>query len=261
MPAPRRRPEPGRGPLRADLARRPGHQLPQRPWLPTAVRRGGPPAEALGPRLRAAAPRAPLPLGSGRPSARDSIDVTEHPEVDDLVLAADVAVLDYSSLRFDIGLAGRPMVFFVPDVVRLFRFRRARLPLRLRACTAPGPHVATTEGGGGSAGGPARPRGASGAPGSPSSTPTTTGWPTVGRPSGWWPSSSRPCGRKRRRLPDRDPGRRRAQPRCHRPPQGEHRRSDVQVRAGAGPGPRVAGPSVDAAAGLRVDLRRRRVAR
>jgi CDP-glycerol glycerophosphotransferase len=44
------------------------------------------------------------------------LDVTAYPEVNHLVLAADVAVLDYSSLRFDFALTGRPMVFLVPDL-------------------------------------------------------------------------------------------------------------------------------------------------
>ena len=44
------------------------------------------------------------------------LDVTGHPEVNDLVLASDVAVLDYSSLRFDYAQTGKPMVFLVPDL-------------------------------------------------------------------------------------------------------------------------------------------------
>jgi CDP-glycerol glycerophosphotransferase len=71
------------------------------------------------------------------PSTRRLVDVTDYPEVNDLVLAADAAVLDYSSLRFDFALTGKPMVFLVPDLelysggVRgfLFDFRS----------TAPGP--------------------------------------------------------------------------------------------------------------------------
>lgn len=69
------------------------------------------------------------------------IDVTGHPEINDLILASDVAVLDYSSLRFDFSLTGRPMVFLVPDIadyvggVRGFLFDYRD--------TAPGPLVAT----------------------------------------------------------------------------------------------------------------------
>jgi CDP-glycerol glycerophosphotransferase len=69
--------------------------------------------------------------------------VTDHPEINDLVLASDVAVLDYSSLRFDYALTGRPMVFLVPDLddytggVRGFLFPFTD--------TAPGPLVGTTD--------------------------------------------------------------------------------------------------------------------
>ncbi len=71
------------------------------------------------------------------------VDVTDHPEVNDLVLAADAAVLDYSSLRFDAALTGMPMVFLVPDLDSyaggtrgfLYDFRE----------TAPGPLVSSTD--------------------------------------------------------------------------------------------------------------------
>ncbi len=67
------------------------------------------------------------------------IDVTDHPEINDLIVASDAAILDYSSLRFDYALTGRPMVFLVPDLERyegelrgfLFDFRES----------APGPLV------------------------------------------------------------------------------------------------------------------------
>ncbi|MGA8248428.1 MAG: CDP-glycerol glycerophosphotransferase family protein, partial [Nocardioides sp.] len=76
-------------------------------------------------------------------SRRGVVDVTDHPEVNDLLLAADVAVLDYSSLRFDFALTGRPMVFLVPDLedytagVRGFLFPFTE--------TAPGPLVRSTD--------------------------------------------------------------------------------------------------------------------
>ncbi|UPK74702.1 bifunctional glycosyltransferase family 2 protein/CDP-glycerol:glycerophosphate glycerophosphotransferase [Nocardioidaceae bacterium SCSIO 66511] len=80
------------------------------------------------------------------PTAGDGgnvIDVTSYPEINDLILASDVAVLDYSSLRFDYAVTRKPMVFLVPDLeeysggVRgfLYDFRE----------TAPGPLVADTE--------------------------------------------------------------------------------------------------------------------
>jgi CDP-glycerol glycerophosphotransferase (TagB/SpsB family) len=76
-------------------------------------------------------------------SRRGIVDVTDHPEINDLVLASDVAVLDYSSLRFDYALTRRPMVFLVPDLedytggVRGFLFPFTD--------TAPGPLVSTTD--------------------------------------------------------------------------------------------------------------------
>jgi len=70
------------------------------------------------------------------------LDVTDYPEINDLVLACDVAVLDYSSLRFDVAVTGKPMVFLVPDLDDyatstrgfLFDFRES----------APGPLLSTT---------------------------------------------------------------------------------------------------------------------
>jgi CDP-glycerol glycerophosphotransferase (TagB/SpsB family) len=78
--------------------------------------------------------------GLSRPGV---IDVTDHPEINELILASDVAVLDYSSLRFDYAQTRRPMVFLVPDLedyttaVRGFLFPFAE--------TAPGPMVRTTD--------------------------------------------------------------------------------------------------------------------
>ena len=70
------------------------------------------------------------------------LDVTDYPEVNDLVLAADAAVLDYSSLRFDFALTGRPMVFLVPD---LDRYTGGRGFLYDFAPSAPGPLLARTD--------------------------------------------------------------------------------------------------------------------
>jgi CDP-ribitol ribitolphosphotransferase len=43
------------------------------------------------------------------------IDVSDHPEVNELLLVTDVLVSDYSSVIFDFALLGRPMAFFAPD--------------------------------------------------------------------------------------------------------------------------------------------------
>jgi CDP-glycerol glycerophosphotransferase (TagB/SpsB family) len=78
-----------------------------------------------------------------RPEVRGRLlDVTGYPEINHLVLAADAAVLDYSSLRFDVALTRRPMIFLVPDLGRyesdvrgfLYDFRTS----------APGPLVDST---------------------------------------------------------------------------------------------------------------------
>jgi CDP-glycerol glycerophosphotransferase len=65
------------------------------------------------------------------------IDVTDYPEISELCLASDAAILDYSSLRFDYALTGKPMIFLVPDL-ELYRddVRGWMLPYEE---TAPGP--------------------------------------------------------------------------------------------------------------------------
>jgi CDP-glycerol glycerophosphotransferase len=70
------------------------------------------------------------------------IDVTDYPEISDLYLAADVGVVDYSSLRFDFGVTGKPMIFQVPD---LQRYKDTRGWLFDFEPTAPGPLVSTTD--------------------------------------------------------------------------------------------------------------------
>jgi CDP-glycerol glycerophosphotransferase len=70
------------------------------------------------------------------------IDVTDHPEISDLVLASDAAVLDYSSLRFDYALTGKPMIFLVPDL-ELYQ-NQARGWLFDYEPTAPGPLLTST---------------------------------------------------------------------------------------------------------------------
>jgi CDP-glycerol glycerophosphotransferase len=69
------------------------------------------------------------------------LDVTGHPDINDLALASDVAVLDYSSLRFDYVLTGKPMIFLVPDLEKYDAVRGGVIPY---APTAPGPLVTTT---------------------------------------------------------------------------------------------------------------------
>jgi CDP-glycerol glycerophosphotransferase len=76
-------------------------------------------------------------------SAGRVIDVTDYPDVAELMLASDAAVLDYSSLRFDYALTDKPMIFLVPDLERyLSETRGSILPYEP---TAPGPLVRSTE--------------------------------------------------------------------------------------------------------------------
>ena len=43
------------------------------------------------------------------------VDVSAHVEVNELLLAADVLVTDYSTVVYDFALLGRPIAFFAPD--------------------------------------------------------------------------------------------------------------------------------------------------
>ncbi len=75
-------------------------------------------------------------------TAAGVVDVTAYPEVNDLILASDAAVLDYSSLRFDYALTGKPMVFLVPDLADYSTgSRRFLFPFEE---SAPGPLVRDT---------------------------------------------------------------------------------------------------------------------
>jgi CDP-ribitol ribitolphosphotransferase len=43
-------------------------------------------------------------------------DVSDHPDINELLHVADVLVTDYSSVIYEYALLGRPMVFFAPDL-------------------------------------------------------------------------------------------------------------------------------------------------
>jgi CDP-glycerol glycerophosphotransferase len=74
---------------------------------------------------------------------RGVVDVSDHPDINDLYLAADVLVTDYSSAMFDFALTGKPIVLFAydlehyRDVLRGFYFDLPGI--------APGPVVETPE--------------------------------------------------------------------------------------------------------------------
>jgi CDP-ribitol ribitolphosphotransferase len=44
-----------------------------------------------------------------------AIDVSDHPEVNELMLVSDVLITDYSSVIFEFALLGRPIILFAPD--------------------------------------------------------------------------------------------------------------------------------------------------
>lgn len=44
-----------------------------------------------------------------------AIDASGHPDINELMLASDVLITDYSSAIFEFALLGRPMLFFAPD--------------------------------------------------------------------------------------------------------------------------------------------------
>ncbi len=62
----------------------------------------------LHPFIRQAAPIAPELAGF-------AIDVSDHPDINELLLASDALITDYSSVIYEFALLERPMVFFVPD--------------------------------------------------------------------------------------------------------------------------------------------------
>jgi teichoic acid ribitol-phosphate primase len=44
-----------------------------------------------------------------------AIDVSDHPDINELLLVTDLLITDYSSVIYEFSLLGRPMVFFAPD--------------------------------------------------------------------------------------------------------------------------------------------------
>ena len=48
--------------------------------------------------------------------APHALDVSDHPDLRDLLLAADVLVTDYASLQFDFAVTGKPILYFTYDL-------------------------------------------------------------------------------------------------------------------------------------------------
>jgi CDP-glycerol glycerophosphotransferase (TagB/SpsB family) len=68
-------------------------------------------------------------------------DVSDHPDINELLHVADVLVTDYSSVIFEYALLGRPMVFFAPDLEAYEQERGFYFDYRRGV---PGPVVGTT---------------------------------------------------------------------------------------------------------------------
>ncbi|MFF8612444.1 CDP-glycerol glycerophosphotransferase family protein [Streptomyces sp. NPDC015350] len=72
-------------------------------------------ARALGPRYVVLVRAHHSHDRAARPSGTGVIDVTDHPSVEELCLASDALITDYSSLMFDYACLDRPIVGHVPD--------------------------------------------------------------------------------------------------------------------------------------------------
>jgi teichoic acid ribitol-phosphate primase len=70
------------------------------------------------------------------------VDVSDHPEMNEVMLAADVLITDYSSAIFEFALLGRPIVFFAPDHARYEHERGFYFDF---PAAAPGPIFETAE--------------------------------------------------------------------------------------------------------------------
>lgn len=71
------------------------------------------------------------------------VDASRHPDVNDVILAADLLVTDYSSVMFDAAVACTPLAFFVPDLAD-YRDRERGFTFDF-AAEAPGPLLTTRE--------------------------------------------------------------------------------------------------------------------
>jgi len=79
-------------------------------------------------------------LGPQGPCVRD---VSDHEDVRELYLAADVLVTDYSSLMFDFAITGKPIVYYVYDL-EFYRDQLRGFYFDFEA-EAPGPLCRTTD--------------------------------------------------------------------------------------------------------------------
>jgi len=71
------------------------------------------------------------------------VDASTEPDVNEVLLASDILVTDYSSIIFEYALLNRPMAFLAPDIAAYERERGFFFEYR---SGVPGPVVETTEG-------------------------------------------------------------------------------------------------------------------
>lgn len=71
-------------------------------------------------------------------------NVSMHPEISDLYLAADALVTDYSSAMFDFAVTGKPIIFFTYDLAH-YRDTLRGFYFDFLADGAPGPVLATSD--------------------------------------------------------------------------------------------------------------------
>lgn len=76
------------------------------------------------------------------PASARVLDVSGHPDIRELYLAADVLVTDYSSAMFDFAVTGKPMLFYTYDLAE-YRDRTRGFYFDFER-EAPGPLLSTT---------------------------------------------------------------------------------------------------------------------
>jgi CDP-glycerol glycerophosphotransferase len=76
-------------------------------------------------------------------AARGAVqDVSKHPDVTELFLAADALITDFSSVMFDFALLDRPLLFFAPDQAGYAQDRGTYFDLEAEA---PGPYTTSAQ--------------------------------------------------------------------------------------------------------------------
>jgi teichoic acid ribitol-phosphate primase len=89
----------------------------------------------LHPFIRSRAPLSPELVGF-------AVDVSDHPDIDELMLVSDILVTDYSSAIYEFSLLGRPICLFAPDLDAYERERGFYFDYRTGV---PGPVFETTD--------------------------------------------------------------------------------------------------------------------